>query len=96
MSFAPGGSATGVSFRPVVATAYSGNLDFMDDDVYPREREIMEHVRQGQRNAEIAASRFIAVGTVKRHLDHVYDKLGARTRVEAIARYAEMDTADGA
>ena len=29
----------------------------------PREREVMEHLRQGKRNAEIAASLFIAVGT---------------------------------
>ena len=59
-----------------------------------REREIMEHVRQGKKNAEIASSLFIATATVKRHLDHVYDKLGARTRVEAIARYAEIETGE--
>jgi ATP/maltotriose-dependent transcriptional regulator MalT len=60
----------------------------------PREREIIEHVRQGQRNAEIAASLFISVGTVKRHLDHIYGKLGARGRAEAIARYAEIETGE--
>jgi len=60
----------------------------------PREREIMDHVRQGKRNAEIAASLFIAVGTVKRHLDHIYTKLGARGRAEAIARYAEIESAE--
>jgi DNA-binding NarL/FixJ family response regulator len=56
-----------------------------------REKEIMEHVRQGQKNAEIAQSLFIAVGTVKRHLHHIYDKLGARSRAEAIGRYAEIE-----
>jgi ATP/maltotriose-dependent transcriptional regulator MalT len=60
----------------------------------PREREIMEHVRQGQRNAEIATSLVISVGTVKRHLDHIYAKLGARGRAEAIARYAEIEIAE--
>jgi LuxR family maltose regulon positive regulatory protein len=59
-----------------------------------REREIMEHVRQGRKNAEIAQSLFIAVGTVKRHLDHIYGKLGARSRAEAIARYAEIEIAE--
>jgi len=59
-----------------------------------REREIMEHVRQGKKNREIAQSLFIAVGTVKRHLDHIYDKLGARSRAEAIARYAEIEMAE--
>ena len=54
----------------------------------------MEHVKQGKRNAEIAASLLIATGTVKRHLDHVYDKLGVRSRSEAIARYAEIEIAE--
>ncbi len=60
----------------------------------PREREIMEHVKQGKTSAEIAASLFIATGTVKRHLDHVYDKLGVRSRAEAVARYAEIEIAE--
>jgi ATP/maltotriose-dependent transcriptional regulator MalT len=60
----------------------------------PREREVMEHVVQGHRNAEIAASLFIAVGTVKRHLDHAYEKLGVRSRTEAVARYAEIENAE--
>ena len=54
----------------------------------------MEHLRQGKKNAEIAASLFISVGTVKRHLDHIYDKLGTRSRAGAIARYAEMETGE--
>ena len=54
----------------------------------------MEHVRQGKKNAEIAQSLFIAVGTVKRHLDHIYNKLGARSRAAAIARYAEIEIAE--
>ena len=60
----------------------------------PREREVMEHVKQGKRSAEIATSLFIATGTVKRHLDHVYDKLGVRSRAEAVARYAEIEIAE--
>ena len=50
----------------------------------------MEHVTQGRRNADIAQSLFITVATVKRHLDSTYRKLGARSRTEAIARYAEI------
>ncbi len=54
----------------------------------------MEHLRQGKKNAEIAASLFISVGTVKRHLDHIYDKLGTRSRAGAISRYAEIETGE--
>jgi DNA-binding NarL/FixJ family response regulator len=60
----------------------------------PREREVMEHVAQGKRNADIAKSLFITVATVKRHLDRAYDKLGARGRMEATARYAEIVIAE--
>jgi DNA-binding NarL/FixJ family response regulator len=60
----------------------------------PREREVMEHVAQGKRNADIAKSLFITVAAVKRHLDRAYDKLGARSRTEATARYAEIVIAE--
>jgi ATP/maltotriose-dependent transcriptional regulator MalT len=60
----------------------------------PRETEVMEHLKQGKKNAEIAASLFISTGTVKRHLDHIYDKLGTRSRGGAIARYAEIETGE--
>jgi len=59
-----------------------------------REREVMEHVAQGKRNADIAKSLFITIGTVKRHLDSAYRKLGAHNRAESIARYAEMVNAE--
>jgi DNA-binding CsgD family transcriptional regulator len=59
----------------------------------PREREIIDQVRQGRKTAEIASSLFITPGTVKSHMDHIFDKLGVRTRAEAVARYAEIDKA---
>jgi ATP/maltotriose-dependent transcriptional regulator MalT len=59
----------------------------------PREREVLDHLSQGQRNAEIATSLVIEVGTVKRHLVSAYKKLGAKNRTEAVARYAEIDIA---
>jgi ATP/maltotriose-dependent transcriptional regulator MalT len=59
----------------------------------PREREIIDQVRQGRKTAEIASSLYITSGTVKSHMDHIFDKLGVRTRAEAVARYAEIDNA---
>jgi len=58
----------------------------------PREREVLDQVRQGRTNAEIARTLFISPGTVKRHMDHIFDKLGVRTRAAAVARYAEIAT----
>ncbi len=59
----------------------------------PREREVLDLVAIGLRNAEIAAALFISASTVKVHVRHICEKLGARTRAEAVARYAEIETA---
>jgi two-component system, NarL family, response regulator len=47
----------------------------------PREREIVQHVARGLRNAEVAKSLFISEVTVKTHLNNVFQKLGLRDRV---------------
>jgi DNA-binding NarL/FixJ family response regulator len=51
----------------------------------PREEEILELVRQGLTNAEIAQTLFVSVSTVKVHVRHIFEKLGVRTRTEAVA-----------
>jgi DNA-binding CsgD family transcriptional regulator len=52
----------------------------------PRERDVMRCVAAGLSNAEIAGVLWIQLGTVRKHLEHVYDKLGVRTRTAALAR----------
>jgi ATP/maltotriose-dependent transcriptional regulator MalT len=49
----------------------------------PRESEVLDLVRQGLTNAEIARALWITEGTAKVHVRHVLEKLGARSRVEA-------------
>jgi LuxR family maltose regulon positive regulatory protein len=49
----------------------------------PREQEILDLVRQGLTNAEIAQTLFVSVSTVKAHMRHIFEKLGVRTRTEA-------------
>ena len=51
-----------------------------------REREIMVWVARGKRNVEIARILWVAPGTVRKHLDNVYAKLGVSNRTEAVAR----------
>jgi DNA-binding CsgD family transcriptional regulator len=51
-----------------------------------REREVMELVRGGKTNGEVAAALWISAGTVRRHLENVYAKLGVHTRTAALAR----------
>jgi DNA-binding CsgD family transcriptional regulator len=39
----------------------------------------------GETNAQIAARLWISHHTVRKHLEHVFDKLGVHTRTEAAA-----------
>lgn len=52
--------------------------------VTAREREILELVTEGLTNAEIAERLWISPGTVRRHLENVFEKLGVRTRTAAV------------
>ncbi len=49
----------------------------------PREREVLDLVRQGLSNKEISRALWITEGTAKVHVRHIFDKLGVRTRTEA-------------
>jgi DNA-binding CsgD family transcriptional regulator len=51
----------------------------------PRERQILELVASGETNAQIAARLWLSVGTVRRHLENIFAKLGVHTRTAAAA-----------
>ena len=44
----------------------------------------------GHPNREIAEKLFITVDTVKRHISHVFDKLGVGNRTQAVARARDL------
>jgi DNA-binding NarL/FixJ family response regulator len=50
-----------------------------------REIEVLDLVSQGKSNKEIAGALWISETTVKSHLLHVYNKLGASDRASAVA-----------
>lgn len=49
-----------------------------------RELEVLQWAAQGLTNYEIAQRLYISVRTVEAHLTHVYNKLGASSRTEAV------------
>jgi DNA-binding NarL/FixJ family response regulator len=53
-------------------------------DLTERELEILGLVAKGTTNREIARMLFISEATVKTHLLHIYEKLGARDRAAAV------------
>jgi DNA-binding CsgD family transcriptional regulator len=78
------------ALRPHLMHLYR-NAKFRQDDgragvLTPREREVVALVREGKTNAEIARELWIAPGTVRKHLEHVYEKLGVGSRTAALAR----------
>jgi DNA-binding NarL/FixJ family response regulator len=50
-----------------------------------REIEVLKHVASGNRNRDIAERLFISEETVKVHIKHIMEKLGAADRTQAVA-----------
>jgi DNA-binding NarL/FixJ family response regulator len=56
-----------------------------DDNLTFREVEVLRRVADGNRNRDIADLLHISEETVKVHIKHIMDKLGARDRTQAIS-----------
>lgn len=55
-----------------------------------RELEVLRLVADGMTNKQVAETLVLAVGTVKKHLKNVYDKLDVHSRTQAVARAREL------
>jgi DNA-binding NarL/FixJ family response regulator len=74
---APGGSAA----------PGSGASGGADDELTPREAEVLRLIAAGQSNREIARTLFVSEATVKTHVNRIFAKTGSRDRAQA-TRYA--------
>lgn len=59
-----------------------------------REIDVLQLIAQGRQNQEIAAELYIALNTVKKHVTHIFEKLGTTNRTEATARARELGLLD--
>jgi DNA-binding CsgD family transcriptional regulator len=69
-----------------LAAAYLGRARARPDAILGltrREIEVLAWVATGKTNAQIAEALSIAPGTVKKHLEHIYEKLGVSSRTDA-------------
>lgn len=56
-----------------------------DEALTEREVVVLSHIAGGNRNRDIAEKLFISEETVKVHIKHIMDKLGASDRTQAVA-----------
>ena len=56
-----------------------------EDTLSAREVEVLVLVAAGNRNRDIGDQLYIAEETVKVHLRHIFEKVGAKDRTEAVA-----------
>jgi DNA-binding NarL/FixJ family response regulator len=68
---------------PQVAAQVAEHLG--EEALTAREVEVLQHVAGGNRNADIAQRLAISEETVKVHVKHIMDKLGAADRTQAVA-----------
>jgi DNA-binding NarL/FixJ family response regulator len=68
---------------PELAASLAEHLS--DEPLTEREIDVLRHVAGGNRNRDIAERLFISEETVKVHMKHIMEKLGASDRTQAIA-----------
>ena len=51
-----------------------------------REHEVLRLLATGRKNREIADELVVVTGTVKAHINTIYQKLGVSSRVQAVVR----------
>ncbi|MBV9742883.1 MAG: response regulator transcription factor, partial [Acidobacteriia bacterium] len=56
-----------------------------EESLSTRELEVLRHASEGNRNRDIARKLFVAEETVKVHMKHIMQKLGAADRTQAMA-----------
>lgn len=98
-AFPPSASAMGETQEssPIKCSTHSP-ADALIEPLSARELEVLHWVQQGLSDSQIASQLILAVGTVKRHLNNIYGKLGVRSRTQALARARALNllTTDGA
>ena len=68
---------------PEIASQLAEHLS--DETLTEREIEVLREVAGGNRNRNIAEKLFISEETVKVHIEHIMEKLGATDRTQAVA-----------
>jgi len=73
------------SARAAMASGRRGHMAPAPNTLTTREVEVLQALANGASTYDLARSLFISHKTVKNHLAHIYAKLGASSRTQAVA-----------
>jgi LuxR family maltose regulon positive regulatory protein len=65
-------------------------MESLIEPLTERELEVLRLIVAGLSNPEIAEELFIAISTVKSHVNHIYGKLGVESRTQALLRAQDL------
>jgi ATP/maltotriose-dependent transcriptional regulator MalT len=80
------GAAAGAPPTRRSGASVSGLVEALSE----RELDVLRLLAAGKRNQEIASELYVALDTVKKHVTHIFEKLGAANRTEATARARDL------
>lgn len=85
--------ATGERFlAPALTLLLAGAVSQTSDPspLTAKETQVLAGLAAGRTNKDLAEELYVSAATIKTHLSHIYTKLGAKNRREALARAVEM------
>jgi LuxR family maltose regulon positive regulatory protein len=74
-----------VAFGDISGSSQAKDL-FTIKPLSERELEVLHLIAAGKTNRDIAEELVIALGTVKRHIFNIYNRLDVKNRTECVAR----------
>lgn len=66
----------------------------LPDPLSERELQVLQLLAQGASNQDIAQELVVVVTTIKRHVSHIFFKLGAKNRLQAVRKAQELGLLD--
>src|SRR5262245_8063844 len=75
--------------RVIAPSVVVAAMQWADNPLNRREREVLQAATEGLRSREIAERLFLAPGTVRNYLSAILRKTGSRNRVEAVRKARE-------